>query len=320
MQYKFAFRPYQRKFQRSLFTHHGQWNEREGIIIKLSDHAHYYGEIAPLSAFGSETLNEALAFCAQLPPEISQETILAIPDSLPACQFGFESAWEGIRDVTGKQEHFLTYSALLAAGKTSLTQWQSLWEQGYRTFKWKIGVEPVATELANFELLMQKLPASAKLRLDANGGLSDNEANLWLSTCDCVQAATQFAKIEFIEQPLPVAKFESMLQLSSRYATAIALDESVATMTQLAACYHRGWRSVFVIKPAIAGSPAQLRNFCHQHQIDAVFSSVFETEIGRQAAIALATELSNPQRAVGFGIEHWFDTDTTSIASLWNRD
>jgi len=48
----------------------------------------------------------------------------------------------------------------------------------------------------------------------------------------------------------------------------------------------------FVIKAAIAGSPSRLRQFCREHEIDAVFSSVFETAIGTQAALKLAVELS----------------------------
>ncbi|MBE9053806.1 o-succinylbenzoate synthase, partial [Nostocales cyanobacterium LEGE 11386] len=195
----------------------------------------------------------------------------------------------------------LTYSGLLAAGEAALNQWEILWQQGFRTFKWKIGVDVIAQELAIFDLLIHSLPASTKLRLDANGGLSYEEANLWLQTCENFQA-----NIEFLEQPLPVEQFPQMLALSTHYETAIALDESVATLHQLKYCFQQGWRDIFVIKPAIAGSPSRLRQFCQQHEIDAVFSSVFETAIGRLAALQLAAELSRNNRAVGFGTNHFF--------------
>jgi O-succinylbenzoate synthase len=197
--------------------------------------------------------------------------------------------------------HLLTYSALLPAGEAGLNQWRSLWEDGYRTFKWKIGVGEIAQELKLFDSLIQSLPASAKLRLDANAGLSYQQAHTWLQACDNLPI-----EIEFIEQPLPVDQFSQMLALSEAYGTAIALDESVATLKQLADCYEKGWRGVFVIKPAIIGSPSRLRKFCQQHEIDAVFSSVFETVIARQAALKLAAELSLHNRAVGFGINHFF--------------
>lgn len=200
----------------------------------------------------------------------------------------------------------LTYSGLLPAGKAALQQWETLWQQGYRTLKWKIGVYPIAEELAIFDLLGRSLPKSAKLRLDANGGLSYEEANLWLWTCDNL-SAEQLLEIEFIEQPLPVAQFDEMLELGSCYATAIALDESVATFNQLVACYEQGWRNIFALKPCIAGYPSRLRQFCQERNIDAVFSSVFETEVGRKAALNLAAELSYRDRAVGFGVNHWFE-------------
>ncbi|MBN3939267.1 MAG: o-succinylbenzoate synthase [Nostoc sp.] len=358
MRYQFKFRPYQRRFLRSLTTNHGNWDIREGIILRLTDESGKlgWGEIAPISWFGSETLEQALDFCRQLPEEITDETIFSIPDELPACQFGFESAWEmgsgewgvGSRGDEGDGgdkgdegdggDNFITpnsctdainrvctpnssllYSALLPAGEAALNQWKTLWQQGYRTFKWKIGVYAIADELEIFESLIHALPASTKLRLDANGGLSYEEANLWLWTCDNLKANGEILlEIEFIEQPLPVEQFQGMLELSMSYKTAIALDESVATLGQLAACHQQGWRGIFVIKPGIVGSPSRLRKFCHQHEIDAVFSSVFETAIARLAAFQLAAELSRNNRAIGFGIDHFFEQEETWLQSLWN--
>ena len=120
----------------------------------------------PLSWFGSETLEQALDFCRQLPNEITAETIFSIPATLPACQFGFESARE-----SPSAPPPLQYSSLLPAGEAALHQWQTLWIQGYRTFKWKIGVATIQEELKVFHQLIQVLPPSAQLRLDANGGL-----------------------------------------------------------------------------------------------------------------------------------------------------
>ncbi|MBN3958307.1 o-succinylbenzoate synthase [Nostoc sp. NMS8] len=334
--YKFEFRPYQRRFLRSLTTNHGNWDIREGIILRLNDESGKvgWGEIAPINWFGSETLEQALDFCRQLPEEITDEIIFSIPDELPACQFGFESAWEqgsrgaGEQGSRGAEEknlnlssvlHSLRYSGLLPSGEAALNQWETLWQQGYHTFKWKIGVDAIAHELKIFELLIHTLPASTKLRLDANGGLSYEEANLWLRTCDNLKANAELPlEIEFIEQPLPVEQFQEMLQLSTSYETAIALDESVATLRQLAACHQQGWRGIFVIKPGIVGSPSRLRKFCHQHQIDTVFSSVFETAIARLAALQLAAELSRNNRAIGFGIDHFFEQEETWLQSLWN--
>ncbi|MFB2770124.1 o-succinylbenzoate synthase [Pelatocladus sp. BLCC-F211] len=302
MNYKFEFRSYQRKFVRGIATSHGIWEIREGIILRLTNETNKvgWGEIAPISWFGSETLAQAWDFCRQLPKEITEDTIFSIPDQLPACQFGFESALFSPPTLNTP----LTHSALLPAGEAALQAWDNLWQQGYSTFKWKIGVYPTPVELKILDLLTQSLPTSAKLRLDANGGLKQEEAKLWLESCDRLNT-----NIEFLEQPLCVEQFPQMLELSKCYKTAIALDESVATLPQLKYCFQQGWRGIFVIKPGIVGSPSQLRQFCQQHEIDAVFSSVFETSIGRKAALQIAVELSRHNRAMGFGINHYFAED-----------
>ncbi|MEP0802344.1 o-succinylbenzoate synthase [Funiculus sociatus] len=339
MPYRFEFRPYQRQFARSLSTNHGTWNIREGIIIRLTDKNGQvgWGEVAPLPWFGSETLEQALDFCRQVGEKITAEAIFNLPAELPACQFGFESAWEDTHFLdkaltpqpsfpsreggelkapllVGKGLGEMFYSGLLPAGEAALHQWQTLWNQGYRTFKWKIGVASIEEELNIFHQLIQALPQEAKLRLDANGGLSWNEANEWLKECACVEI------IEFLEQPLRVGEETAMGELRARYSIPIALDESIATLKQIQASYRNSWRGIFVIKPSIVGSPSRLRQFCQQHHIDAVFSSVFETAIGRQAALKLAAELSSPHRTVGFGINHWFNEDEeTTFEDLWKR-
>ncbi|MFB8789503.1 MAG: o-succinylbenzoate synthase [Potamolinea sp.] len=343
--YQFEFRPYRRPFVQVLSTNHGNWNIREGIILRLTDESGKigWGEIAPISWFGSETLEEALNFCQQLSSQISQETIFSIPLELPACQFGFESAL-GMGNETFPQFHQnpkstpptplippyqggtkttrggqnpqseIAYCYLLPTGEAALESWQTAWNQGYRTFKWKIGVSPIAEELTVFQKLTQALPASVKLRLDANGGLTQQSANQWLKVTD------NLGIVEFLEQPLPPQQLNAMLEISNQYSTPIALDESVATLKQLETCYQQGWRGIFVIKAAIAGSPKRLREFCQQQEIDTVFSSVFETAIGRQAALQLASELSNPNRAVGFGVNHWFNEDEeTWLKHLWKE-
>jgi O-succinylbenzoate synthase len=349
MAYRFDFRPYKRQFARPLVTNHGSWDIRAGIILRLQDGMGRvgWGEIAPISWFGSETLEQAVDFCRQFSQEITVEEISSIPDTLTACQFGFESALgrreggkEGRRDgvMEGRRDgnqkcwgigDFLKVNAplfslphcgLLPTGEAALTAGENLWNQGYRTVKWKIGVDAIARELTIFHKLIQNLPVSATLRLDANGGLSYEQAKLWLENCDEINNCESSPKIEFIEQPLPVGELQSMLTLSRDYQTAIALDESVATLNQLIGCYQQGWRGIFVIKPGIAGFPSRLRQFCQQHQIDAVFSSVMETAIGRQAALQLAQELTLKPRAVGFGINHWFNEDEeTWLQQLWKN-
>lgn len=316
--YHLEFRCYQRPFTPPLLTAHGQWATRQGLILRLVDQTGRvgFGEIAPLPEFGSETLEQAVDFCQQLPQPLTAARILAIPAEFRACQFGLESAWESLTQP-GFALTPLAYCGLLPTGAAALDRWPDLWQQGYRTFKWKIGREAIASELEIFQRLVEAFPPQACLRLDANAGLELNSARQWLQVCDR-------HGIELLEQPLSGSEFEAMLGLSQDFSTPLALDESVATLDQLQACYDRGWRGIFVIKPAIAGSPRQLRQFCQTHAIDALFSSVFETAIGRRMGLQLAQELTAKPRAVGFGVDHWFQDPltqwpATDFQNLWQQ-
>ncbi len=310
--YHFQFEVYRRNFKQPLRTSHGLWRVREGIIVSLHDSEGRLcqGEIAPIPWFGSETLSKAVKFCQKQEGMISSQEIMAIPDSLPACQYGFESAFLEFTNDEFFRVDNLDFCYLLPSGVQVLDhnflEQNPLVQnsQAASTYKWKIGMANVVEEIAIAKKLISQLPDNAKLRLDANGGLSLVATKAWLNFADNQQ------KIEFIEQPLPPKQFKQMLQLKEKYHTTLALDESVATLVQLKLCYQLGWRDVFVVKPGIMGYPSQLRRFCQRHQLDLVFSSVLETDVGLQMALHLAAELGNLQRAMGFGVQHWFqETD-----------
>jgi len=318
---------YQRSFARSLITHHGVWTERQGLIVRLStDEGHTgFGEIAPLPDFGSETLEEAIALCHSLPKVASTDAMNAaihqISSRYPACQFGLGSAWENwvqtnqssnsSRELNGKKP--LPICRLLPTGIDALEAWRDAYQQGDRTFKWKIGVAPIDQELQIFRQLIKTLPRDMRLRLDANGGLDQKAAQQWLKVCD--QSPSR--QIEFLEQPLSPKDFEATQQLATCYQTPIALDESVASLAQLQRIHNAGWRGIVVIKGAIAGFPSAVRSFCQTHQIDVVWSSVFETAIARRAIEQqLIRALPMPPRALGFGVDHWFADSTMSDAQF----
>jgi O-succinylbenzoate synthase len=304
------------------------------------------GEIAPLPWFGTETVEAALAFCDRVPCHTTAEALLAVPDDFPACQFGFESALDDVtqqiprlqpdRENSPHRWAALPVSSLLPAGTAAFSVLEAtlatlskpqddhpdlrghtqstnhtrskqegechlpLQSAVQCTFKWKIGIADLERELDHVHQFMSVLPATCQLRLDANGGLNFDRAVRWLEAID------HYPNVEFIEQPLPVTDFPQILELSQHYRTPIALDESVASLSQLQTCYDRGWRGIFVIKPAIAGSPAQLSRICQQSDLDTVFSSVFETPIAAKAALQLAARLQKHPRAVGFGVDRWF--------------
>ena len=314
--FKVSFQPYSRPFAVPLKTAHGLWSIREGVIVALMDEQGRVGlgEIAPLPWFGSETMAEAIGFLTGLGGVI--EDWRSVPDSLPCCQFAFEMAIappdSKIEGAGLEKDLGRCFAGLLPAGRDALTQWEALYTAGVRSFKWKIGTADISYELGLFKKLCDRLPPDASLRLDANGGLSLTEARQWLEECDRQPC------VEFLEQPLGVKRFDDLLSLSREFATLLALDESIATYMQLEECYARGWQDVFVIKPAIAGYPSRLEKFCSQHSIDRVFSSVFESSVGFQNALQVATAIGS-DRPLGFGTHRYFES-IEPIGSLEIRE
>jgi o-succinylbenzoate synthase len=317
------YRPYRRRFIQPLRTHHGSWTDRDGIILRLqTPDGIGYGEIAPIPWFGTETIDQALTYLNQLGDRPCQSQLIATPNTYPATQFALESAqpdrWAIAAQIPDPKPDRLC--ALLPTGADAIAAWPDLWDKGHRTFKWKIGVESIAQELDLFDQLRQSLPLGATLRLDANGGLDRHTASSWLSHCDRLDSP-----IEFIEQPLDPLDRAGLIALSQQFVTPIALDESVTQLADLMS--WADWPGPLVIKAAIAGSPRQLVELCRDRKRDrtVVFSSVFETVIGRRSVLAFHQELGC-DRALGFGVSHWLRTESPieqalagdDVESLWN--
>ena len=300
--YRFTYSAYQRSFRQPLKTSHGVWKNRLGIIIQLTNDLgrSQQGEIAPIHWFGSESIAQATSWCQQVGDTITTAQIHQIHDNLPACQFGCGSALTAFDYISAPANSVPDLSTLLPSGAAAIAKIPALLAQGYSTFKWKIGILPIAEEVAIWTQLIAALPSNVKLRLDANGGLTYATAEQWLEIC------SREARIDFVEQPLGVDAIEQMQKLAQKYGELIAIDESVATFNRIKAAYTQGWRGIYVVKPGIAGFPWRLAEFVTQHQLDVVFSSVMETAVGRDAAFRLAAEL-NLTRSMGFGVDDWFN-------------
>jgi o-succinylbenzoate synthase len=334
MQLWLEHRPYCRPFRQPLQTAHGLWHQRQGILLKLAAPSGQvgFGEIAPIPWFGTESMAAALTLCQELAGRQPAANLQAISAAQPACQFGFGLALMALQNpalmalqnpAQPPTPEAAAICALLPAGEAALAQWPALWQRGHRCLKWKIGVFALEQEQSWLRSLLHALPPEAKLRLDANGGLSPAAAERWLGLCDDAGSG----RIELVEQPLPPEQVSALLALSQRHTTAIALDESVATLTQLRQWAQRGWPGVYVIKPAICGYPGELQQVLQTLALDCVFSSALETPIGRQGALALAQQSllqssrsgDRPARALGFGTSGWFadDWDGLTTAQLW---
>ncbi|MDR0352091.1 MAG: hypothetical protein LBI02_01610, partial [Opitutaceae bacterium] len=201
----------------------------------------------------------------------------------------------------------LMVAALLPAGRAAPGVAARRAGEGFRSFKWKVGVADVRDEWALLDDLLAVLPAGARLRLDANGAWGRRTAERWLGRC------ADLPWVEFVEQPVAAAPpgretdagarskaMDLLLGLAGDFPVPLALDESVASSRDVECWLDAGWPGLFVLKPAllgdVAGTLGRLRaaegggggGGGAQRGGRVVFSSALETVVGARAALEWA--------------------------------
>jgi o-succinylbenzoate synthase len=320
--HRLAYRPYRLPLLRTMRTAHGPWMEREGIVLRLEDEQGRvgFGEVAPIPWFGTETLAEAGNVLAKLGETVEATSLEGIDERHGCLRFALASAMteagriipdppdpaqarrikDNAPDLSSAAVRRMPVAALLPAGKAALAAADKALAEGFVTFKWKVGVLDAADEWVLLDDLLARLPGHVKLRLDANGAWTTRQAVKWLERC-------AERPIEFVEQPVASENVDALTGLASDYPTTLALDESVTGLPSLRTWLGRGWPGALVVKPALAGPPASVLELLVKHQADVVFSSAFETAVGRQAALRLAFQFKGRHpRALGFGVTPLF--------------
>mgnify|MGYP005847348899 CR=1 FL=1 len=297
-----AVKRYRRRFRRSLRTARGAWVVREGFLLRVErDGVVGYGEVAPLPEFGSETVAEAEVFLRAL----VDDPALTVPDDLPCCAFGLSAA---LRGGTGMRAY--SVSALLPAGADGSVKSSGKVAAGYRSLKWKIGVEPICEEIRLAGELLKSLPAGVRLRLDANGGLSEDELGQWLDVLGMFPD-----QVDYLEQPLPCGDEAVMAEYSASASVAIALDESLNGVHGKRWLEPGAWRGPLVIKAALMGDVGALVSRLQRVAGQVVLSSVFETGIGLENSLGIVDGLPAVERPIGFDTVDAFEDALNSIKS-----
>jgi O-succinylbenzoate synthase len=263
----FDFKRVRRRLRSSVVTGAGVVDSVDRILLRTqSDHGTGYGEIAPWPGFPTEPIEQSLEFLRSAQGSLPRllAAVAASPAPLPCLSAALSSCrlWGQIAAYGGAQPcaGLLTLSVLETDAKVAA---------GFRTLKIKISPE---TSEASIRGVLGRFPG--RLRLDANGSLDLQAARRW------AEFARAEEQVEFIEQPLPVGH----PGYASLGPDKIALDESFLTPGGV------DWAGVVVVKPLLAGDWDELRAWRRSHAGGVVYSSCFETAIGRQGALWLAAQ------------------------------
>jgi len=303
MTYQLAHRRYTLPFRKPVRTAHGLWAERQGVIVRLEDEAGAigYGEVAPISSFGTETLAEAEAALAALGDRIEPEWISQISPRLACTRHGLSEALvaaQALPAAPATGTDYLAVAALLPAGRAALPAADEKAAAGFRDFKWKVGVGDIGDELSLLDDLLGKLPDGARLRLDANGAWDRRQAERWLDRC-------ADRPIEYMEQPIAAdarGADDLLLGLAHDYPTPLALDEALVRDGDVDRWLDAGWPGVWIVKPTLLADPAAAIGKLAQRRMPVVFSSALETALGARTALQHAFTWTGEKRALGFGV------------------
>src|SRR5947209_16644675 len=112
-----------------------------------------------------------------------------------------------------------------ATVEADITEAQAKQAGGINFFKLKIGVKPIADEIAAAHAIRKALP-DATLCADANCGLT-------LAAARRYAERTRDANLAFIEQPLPADDIAGLKTLAPRTKTPSAMDESIHSLADI---------------------------------------------------------------------------------------
>ena len=279
MDLQLQFRPFRFALIRPLRTAAGVLKSRCGWLLRLEagNGAVGWGEVAPLNPARLHRCEQELK---SLPSLLERDQLeLSLPQLAGALGFGLGGALAELDGLVGSQSRqgWLAAPAsaqLLPAGGLMLSQLDQLLEQRGRrrrlTLKWKVAAEPDGLERRWLDQLMERLPSTAQLRLDANGGWNRATAQAWM------KALVGDPRFAWLEQPLPPEDRRGLESLSKKGP--VALDESLEWDPRL----RDSWTSWQVRRPSQEGDPRSLLRQLQEGVPWRMVSTTFETGIGRR--------------------------------------
>ena len=178
---------------------------------------------------------------------------------------------------------------------------------GCHTVKVKVadpGVD-LGADADRLRAVRDSLGAAGKIRIDANGRWSVQEAVTAIRTLD--QAA---GGLEYVEQPC--ATVPELAAVRAAVDVPIAADESIRRAADPLAVARAGAADIAVVKVAPLGGISRLLRIASDCGLPVVVSSAVDTAVGVAAGLAAAAALPELPYACGFGTGSLLTADVSS--------
>jgi len=280
---------------------------RTGLLLRLTDADGFegWGEAAPLPGFSHETIPEIVLQLSHLrtknkpnPPP------LPFTNWYPSAKFGLDTALanlqsqkNGLPRYNSARKTVLLTMLLAGSPEACLHRAEQAVQQGYKAVKLKVGHGKPAQDAALVRSVAAIIGEGCTLRLDANRAWTLKDALLFTEQLHSVS-------IEYIEEPLKSTRY--LPEFERLTGMPIALDESLRDRTW-DRLQQTPFRPVALIyKPMLSARP---RSWYLESGIPVVLSSSFESGVGIQALLALASHIGSPDMPVGLDTYNWLQED-----------
>lgn len=281
------------------------------VRIEAADGRVGWGEAASAPTMTGDTLGGLVAAVRYLAPMLIGQDAFDRPALVQALRralmgnTGAHSAVEmALLDLTGRAGNTRLIDAV--APKPLRTQVKPMWllgnatpdediaearakeREGFHFFKLKIGVKPLADEIAAAHAVREALGRKMPLCADANGGLTLTNAKRYVER-------TRAAKLAFIEQPLPHDDLAGLKALS-RLRVPIGVDESIHSLADVTANARAGAAGVSLKLIKLGGftTAYEAAKLSRRLRLKAnVAAKIAESSIATAAAVHLACVVPN---------------------------
>jgi O-succinylbenzoate synthase len=280
MELRLQIKPYAFQLSQPLLTAAGLLQHRRGWLLRLEDSAGRlgWGEVSPLEADQYEACQAALVRMMELGVVWTFSSLEHLLATVPAAlAFALGAALAELDGELGSASpagwlQAPTSAFLLPAGvamRDVLDRLLASVDPNLPfTLKWKVAVCDHEEEWCLLQGLLDKLPALARLRLDANGGWDRLQAWQW------VERLRGDSRLEWLEQPLAADDWEGLQAIAA--VVPVALDESL----QAYPTWRDHWESWQVRRPLLEGDPRPLLRDLLRGRPRLMLSTAFETGIG----------------------------------------
>ena len=285
-----------------MVTAHGTTTDRHIIEITAEEDGFFgYGEAAPLPSFGAETFEET---------HIALTEWSKNPDSLPdppVARSGAAAALDYLQQSklrTPLPPGAVAVQALIGALEISSVERQisDAIDDGYRAVKLKVAATDTASDVERIELAIRLIDSRVLLRLDANGGWTEQQALAVLTRVDA-------SRIALVEEPTSVPSDWGKIKRET--GIAVGADEHLTDRQQVDRLIELEAAQTFVLKPSILGGPPATRSIAAlaaTNDIEIVISSFLDGPIALRTARDLALELA-PEQIHGLGTAPLFEDE-----------